>query len=429
MGFHYKYNASGAHRWLKCHAFKALEPKAPRRKAGQAALVGTAAHFLAEWAFKNGYSTQVDDRLLGAFVRINPHGDAFKIVQGKGLAGFSGIEFVDNASETSAEYPTIIPVDESMIRGVSLYTKTVAAIMDKYPGSSRHVELGFQLAPDMGGMGDVVIVAPGKIIVLDYKNGRGFVDATQNPQLAMYGLGALSRFASTHETHQVVMGIVQPNAESGPPVKTWAQTVPELLVWRDRFEEARWKNVKVERAMEAGKDISGYCNTGAHCKWCPASVVCPVLQTKTMELAKDVPDVNQGDRLPAPVTLDDTRLLWVAEHGDALIDFVEQCRAHMTEQAEQGKAWPGFKLVEKQTKRRFKVDKKLLAKKFREAGKMEAFEPKLKGIGALEKTFGVEAIAPLVEKPAGALELVPESDPRPVHNISVLAQLPDLKGE
>lgn len=435
MGFHYPYNASGAHRWTVCHAFKALSVGLPPRPSGEAARIGTAAHYLAEWALTNGYANQVDEKLVGARIRINPEEDAFAIVTGPGAelgAGFSGIRWADDATETTDKYPVVIKVNESMVRGVSLYTRTISGILEKYGSSARlHVEVPFELAKDMGGMADCVILVPsiGRVIVVDYKNGRMNVNAIKNPQMAMYGVGALSKFASTCKINDVVMAIVQPNAESGPAVKTWTQTVEEMRGWRDRFEAERFQCIQVEVAKKAGKDISGHCTTGPHCKWCPASVGCPGMHNKTMSLAKRLPShPEQPDHLPAPVTLDDARLLWVAENGDAIIDFVEQCRAHMVTQAEQGKRWPGYKLVEAQTRRRFKVDKDLLEKAFREGGHMEAFEPKLKPLSKLEKIFGADKMAPYIEKPKGKLELVPEDDGRPEHGKTMVSQLPDLGG-
>ena len=131
MGFHYKFNASGAHRWTKCPGSKALGKTVPRRPAGDAAITGTAAHFLAEWAMSHGYGSQVDDKLVGARIRINADGDAVQIVCGPGTdmtTGFSGIRWEDVPTATSPEFPMVITVDEPMVEAVAQYTGIVSGI-------------------------------------------------------------------------------------------------------------------------------------------------------------------------------------------------------------------------------------------------------------------------------------------------------------
>ena len=433
MGFHYDYNASGAHRWGNCFAYKALSRKAPRKKTSEAMALGTATHFLGEWAMEHGYGLQVDEKLIGACIRFDVHGDAVAIVTGPGAmigASYSGITWAENPTQTTPEYPRVIKVDESMVKAVAEYMAIVNGIMAKYSHTAkRHVEMSFQLAKDMGGMGDLVIQVPTRLIVLDYKNGFHPVEAIDNEQLAMYGVGALQTFSSgPTKINDVVMGIVQPHTP-GPTLKTWTQTTEQMIAWRDRFENARYHCTKVEAEYKAGKSIYQYCNPGKWCKWCEAMTVCPAKRQQTMALAQRSLDDLGPATMPDPASLDDARLLWMAEHGESIIEYIQACKTLMADQAiEQGKQWQGFKLVESVTKRRL-TDKDALTEAFKAKGLGQAFEPKLKAMSKLEKIFGKEKMARFIEKPKGSPILVPVTDGRPTHQTTMLAMVPALEKE
>jgi hypothetical protein len=224
----------------------------------------------------------------------------------------------------------------------------------------------------------------------------------------------------------VVMGIVQPHAP-GPTLKTWLQTTNQLKGWRDKFESARYECEKVRQLDEAGQSIDDFCITGAHCKWCPAITECPAKQKDTMALAQRTMNDLGAPNMPDVAGLDDQRLLWIAKHGESIIEFINECTALMTRQAvADGKQWAGFKVVESDTKRRLK-DKKAIENAFKAKGLMDAFEPKLKALSKLEKIYGKDKMAHLVEKPAGNPILVPDTDGRQPINQALVAQLPDIE--
>lgn len=397
MAFHFKYNASGAHRWIQCPVYKALEPQAPKRPAGEAAHIGTATHYLCEWALTHGFA--VDEKLIGTQIGIDANGDATKI------------------TATTSEHSTVITVDENMVRGAAIYCELVTALLEKYPDATRHLEIVLELADDMGGSADCMIVTQNRIIVIDYKNGRNYVEAENNYQLAMYGVGALKKFNRKGQIKDVVMCIVQPNSK-GKPVRTWAQTVDEMNDWAESFRVARETNREIERDYRSGKNISGHCDTGKYCKWCPSTVLCPAIHEQTRELANRIPDDPRVD-------LDEQYIKWAVDNGEAIIDHIEQCRVHMTNEALKGKQWEGYKLVERDTRRRV-INTDELSKKLKHEDKMDAFDIKLKALSKLEKLYGRDYMAPYVEKPRGPLQLVPDSDPREEHNKSLVEKLPTI---
>jgi len=312
-----------------------------------------------------------------------------------------------------------------MVKGVNEYLAIVHGILAKYNHKAkRHVEVGFQLAEDMGGMADLVIQTEKRLVVLDYKNGYHPVNAEDNEQLAGYGVGALTKFAFDASTiEDVVMGVVQPNAE-GPTLKVWTQTRQQMLEWRDKFESARYKCLQVEAEHTKGMDLKQHCIAGMWCKWCPAMVECPAMHEQTEGLVKQSTAYIASHMDVS--TVGNERLLWIAEHGDNMIEFIHACRGHMTTVAlQEGRKWPGFKVVEAVTKRTFR-DKKALEKSFKENNQGEAFEPKLKALSKLEKLYGKETMAPFITKPVGSPVMVPDADGRPIYNQAILAQVPEL---
>ena len=93
------------------------------------------------------------------------------------------------------------------------------------------------------------------------------------------------------------------------------------------------------------------------------------------------------------------------------------------EEAEHGRQWPGWKLVEGRSNRKYtdpqEVEKRLLAAGFEKVLLFK--DPELLGITAMEKVVGgkkkLEKICEgLIVKPPGAPTLVPESDKRPALN-------------
>ena len=73
---------------------------------------------------------------------------------------------------------------------------------------SNYVKDGF-------GTGDLVIVADDVIQVIDFKYGKGVaVSAEHNPQMMLYGLGALGLFDAIYDIDTVRMTIYQPRLES-----------------------------------------------------------------------------------------------------------------------------------------------------------------------------------------------------------------------
>ena len=253
-----------------------------------------------------------------------------------------------------------------------------------------------EYVPDGFGTGDLVIVADGVLEIADFKGGRGVrVEADHNSQLMLYGLGALLEFEALYDIRTVRMTIVQPRLNN---ISTYETTAEELILWAER-------DVK-PKALLAAKGEGEFC-AGEWCRFCKARYTCRKRSEYHMRLAER--DFKQPDLLTDEEILD---ILPVAE---SLNNWVQDLISYATQQAVNGKDWPGYKLVAGRSVRRYTSETEVI-KAATEAGYTDIYKTTLLGVGDLEKRMGrkkfSEVLGKYVIKPVGAPQLVPESDPR-----------------
>ena len=103
---------------------------------------------------------------------------------------------------------------------------------------------------------------------------------------------------------------------------------------------------------------------------------------------------------------------------DNLVSWAEDIKSYALEQALSGVRYPGFKLVEGRSNRKY-TDEVTVATVVSKAG-YDPYEKKLLGITAMTKQLGKkkfdELLSGLIVKPQGKPVLAPESDKRPEFN-------------
>lgn len=260
--------------------------------------------------------------------------------------------------------------------------------------------------PQGFGTGDAVLIDNGIIEIIDLKYGKGVpVSAIDNSQMRLYALGAISEFSFFYEIEKVKMTIVQPRLDS---VSTDEMTADELLKWADEYLKPR-----AELAM---KGEGEFC-AGDHCKFCKANAICRARAEKNLEIAKY--------DFATPPTLDNDEIAYILTISDDLSKWVKDVEAYALQQALQGQSFPGYKVVEGRSNRKWKdedeVGKLLIANGFQEN---IIYTKKLDGIGKIEKAIGKkktnELLGNLIIKPSGSPTLVVETDKRPVYNAAEL---------
>lgn len=257
---------------------------------------------------------------------------------------------------------------------------------------SKWVEHGF-------GTGDCVIIADGLLHIIDFKYGLGvLVEATENPQLKCYALGALDTFGDLYEIDRIRLSIYQPRRDN---VDTLETNKEELLKWADEV---------LAPTAKLAYEGDGEFAAGDHCQFCKVKASCRKRAEYSMELAK-------YDFAEAP-TLDAGEIAQILPQIDSLVSWAEDIKAYALNQALSGVRYPGFKVVEGRSNRKY-ADETAVAKVVSEAG-YDPYEKKLLGITAMTRQLGKkrfeELLAGLVVKPQGKPVLAPVSDKRPEFN-------------
>ena len=232
--------------------------------------------------------------------------------------------------------------------------------------------------------------------VVDFKGGRGVrVEAERNSQLMLYGLGALLEFDPLYDIRNVRMTIVQPRLNN---ISTYETTTDELIRWAEK--EVRPK------ALLAYEGKGEFC-AGEWCRFCRARYTCRKRSEYHMRLAER--------DFKAPDLLTDEEILDILPVAESLNNWVADLIAYATQQAVDGKTWPGYKLVAGRSVRKYTSEAEVI-RAAAEAGYTDIYKTTLLGVGDLEKRMGrkkfSEVLGKYVVKPVGAPQLVPENDPR-----------------
>lgn len=257
---------------------------------------------------------------------------------------------------------------------------------------SRWVESGF-------GTADCIIIADGTLQVIDYKHGLGvLVDATENPQMECYALGALELFDGIYDIDTVRMTIYQPRRDN---VSTYELSKDELTRWADEV-------LKPTADLAFAGDGNFLC--GEWCGFCKAKRECRARADANMELAR------YDFKLPPLLT--DEEVEEILTRVDDLVAWASDIKDYALQQAISGKEWHGYKLVEGRSNRKYTNDA-LVAAAVEHIG-VDPYERKLLGVTAMQKLLGKsrfdEILSAYIEKPQGKPTLVPESDKRPAMN-------------
>ena len=249
------------------------------------------------------------------------------------------------------------------------------------------------------GTGDCVIVADDLLHIVDFKYGVGvLVDAADNPQLKCYALGALDTFSDLYDIRRVKLSIYQPRRDNAD---TWEISVDDLMVWAENT---------LAPIAKLAYDGEGEFSAGDHCMFCKVKATCRKRAEYAMELAA-------YDFTDAP-TLDETEIAAILPQIDALVSWASDIKDYALAQALSGTTYPGFKIVEGRSNRRY-TNPEVVASIVEKAG-YDPYEKKLLGITAMQRQLGKKQFDSLlrgyIEKPQGKPVLAPVTDTRPEYN-------------
>jgi hypothetical protein len=371
MSDHALLSPSASERWLRCTPSARLEEKLPA-VSSRYADEGTLAH---EW---------------GA-MKLFKHFDLISSVQ----------EYFQIGRIHSSKYWTI-----EMSHNVQDYVEFCKAVYEKHQakkgGAMAMVEQQFGLSrwvPESFGTSDFNVVANRSLEVVDLKYGQGVaVSARNNSQLMLYALGVYNIARWFYDIDTVNLTIVQPRIDN---TNTWSVPISELLDWAETVVKPQAK-----KAFNGEGDFV----PGEHCRFCKAKPTCRALAKYNQEIAHldfELPDL-----------LSNLEISEVLTKADMYINWLNSVKDYALQQALKGVTYPGFKVVTGRSNRLL-IEPRKVELLLRKQGFMSQdflTEPKLKGIGDLEKLLGKAKFDKLLSKylikPKGAPALVRVTDKR-----------------
>lgn len=270
-------------------------------------------------------------------------------------------------------------VTAEMAAAVQVYLDAVQEEMNRSADPILLIEERFTLPiataeeGEVFGANDALVYHPslGRLVVFDYKHGAGVsVSVEDSPQLKFYAAGA----ALSHPEWNIAeleLVIVQPRARDAdqydvPGVKRWPMDTFELIEFVGTVEQAVRRAKDAEQGMsatgrpqfmhEAVGESTQAIAAGDHCRWCDAAAVCPVKQQEVVaSIGLDFHDIAgiSPKALPEPKDMDTGRIAALLQGLDVLTAWANQVRDFAYNCLVQGVAIPGFKLVDKQGRRKW----------------------------------------------------------------------------
>ena len=369
-------SASGSERWLNCTPSARLEDQFGIRTTSKFAEEGTVAHEYAELCMLRDVLDNITE--VSFNVRLEE-------IMNKELFNDEMLDeipkYVDYCSEQFEAAKAITP--------------------DAIIEIERNIDLS-EYIPEGKGLCDCNIIADNVLEVIDLKYGKGVqVSAVKNKQLMLYGLGALRYYEMHYDIKIVRLTIVQPRLNS---ISSWDISVEELL---------QWANTELKEKARMAFDGLGDITPGPWCKFCSIKNKCKKLANENLKIEKF------GQQRPE--LLNDEEIAEIISRAPLLVEWANSIHEYALEQAlTNNKVWPGFKLVEGISRRKWFDEEKagdMILKRMPAYDENDIFKSKLKSITDIEKLIGKkkfnESFSDLVIKPQGKPTLVSESDKRP----------------
>ena len=369
-------SASSAHRWLSCTPSALLETEFSDTTS-EAAAEGTLAHEMCEIKARQALYRKTDAGYLA------------KNVATRGL---------------------------NKIRKDPLYSEEMESYTDDYAAQLDLWALGFNERPYIAletrldltdwvpegfGTADCIMIGGNRLLVVDFKYGKGVrVSAENNPQMQLYALGALKKFAMVYEIETVTMAICQPRLSVEPDV--WEEPVADLLAFGDMVRQRAALAIKGEGEYHPGEE---------QCRFCRARQTCRARADYNIQMAF-------GDVGKLPPLISDAEVGEYLAKGEDVARWLKDLQEYALSTCLEGGEIPGYKAVEGRGSRDW-TDQDEAFRALMAGGVPEEvmYERKALTLAALEKVVGKKEFADLagsyIVKSPGKPTLVKESDKRP----------------
>lgn len=313
---------SKAHMWLACPGALAAAKDQPGRPPTKYAAEGTVYHDVARRAL-------VEDKDCSAYIGDRYEVQGFPFTVDEQNAEYAQV-YVDAIRAIPGKRMVEVDLEYSALLSVPRYVTLEATASEAQPVAA--------------GTGDCVVIDyENKIIHShDLKFGRGdIVYAKENPQLRLYGIAAVERYAllGIEDDWMVSMAIHQPRVQH---FDSELITVGELRAWTEAQKPA------------ANEAYTLYCSphllSPAHlnpgekqCRWCPLSGSCVAQRDKMLAL---FPTGHAAKAIPLLTQLPAEELADALDRADEIEHWLSAVRAEGLARALQGHTLPRWKLVQ-----------------------------------------------------------------------------------
>lgn len=382
---HAKLSASGFKKWATCTMSAYLE-RDIEDEDSDFSREGTCAHGVAEVRLDNW---------------LTPNGLEQDETQVDGYAEFYNAEFsayVQDFVDYSVER-----IEEARKQHGGA---NVTVLLEQRLDFSEWVPQGF-------GTGDVVIIVPGKVIVIDLKFGKGIrVEGKGNGQLRLYGLGAFNMYNLLYDFTEVEVVIHQPRLANVGGDTLPVQGPEGILSWAEELVRPR---AAIAWAGLHGDFSQARFAPGTHCSeaFCKARFTCAARARYMLALAEQPFSLDEPDSLTVE------QLEEVVDKADLAVKWASDCKSYLLKQANDGKVeLVRYELVEGRSNRTItkptEAAHALMHNGFKAADIYK--EPELANLTTLEKLVGAkkltEILGNLLQKPAGKPTLAPRGSGR-----------------
>lgn len=352
--------SASSERWLNCPPSARL-CEAYEDKGSDYAAEGTDAHALCEFRLKQVLGIPADDPI-------------------ENLTWYN-----EEMEDCAAGYATYV---SELLETAKQACADPVILIEQRVDFSRWVQDGF-------GTADCIVIADDILNICDYKNGKGcLVLAERNPQMMLYALGALEIFDGIYDINSIRMTIYQPRKSN---ISVYEMEKSDLL---------EWANTELTEKAQLAYAGQGEFHCGEWCRFCKAKAECRERAEANLALAR-------YDFEP-PALLSDTEIADILDKVDALTAWASDVKEYALQQAVNGTVFPGWKLVEGRSNRRY-TSEAAVATAVEGAG-FDPYEKKILGVTAMQKLLGrsrfEELLTPYIEKPQGRPTLVRSSDKR-----------------
>jgi len=381
---HAPLSPSDALRWINCPGAIRESKKFPPSPDSSAAMLGTAAHQLAEKC-------------------LNEDRNAREYIEQKLLV-------IGSSSKAD-----VFTVDDDMVPAVQVYLDTVREFSGAgvITATEHRVSVPY-IHKGVYGTADYTAFIPEekKVVICDYKHGVEIsVDPEWEPQFLIYALGeiddlvqrGIAKALGDIETVEII--VVQPrDRHNENAVRRWVISIEQLTTWAETV---------LRPAAERTDDPVAPLVVGKWCRFCNVAL-CDAKGAEALALAKTE---FSNPIFPDPANMSAEELGKVVAFVRAFSTWTEQVDSFALQQAQNGVLIPGCKLVAKGSKRRWKDEEEAETKLAPMLGE-DSYKKKFLSMPQAEKKLTELGLNPatvldgLWEKPDNGVVLADISDKR-----------------